>query len=257
MSGIGDFIHDVTHPADFLGNVGKHVSSAWKDYSGQTGQKSANQTNIALQKQQQDWEGMMSDTAVQRRSADLSAAGINPLLAAGSAADVPNVAPARVESTGKGIASAASSLVQTLAGSVNMLASAQQSRAMADYTAGAHTAQTVAETAKTGVEAEKVAQETRNLKEQFNVLLKETSLKEAQTAAARVAARVDAMTIAQKQALFPSFLEIQQNAARMSKSLTDKDVEMINSWIGTVGAAFRQASGGIQSTINAAGALLR
>lgn len=68
---------------------------------GSNAQKSANRTNVALQREQQNWEERMAGTAVQRRMADLKAAGINPMLAAKDGADTPNVAPAQVQSTGR------------------------------------------------------------------------------------------------------------------------------------------------------------
>jgi len=63
------------------------------------GQHKANRTNIRLQREQQQWEQMMSNTAVQRRKADIIAAGGNPAAAFvnGSEASTPTISPARVE----------------------------------------------------------------------------------------------------------------------------------------------------------------
>lgn len=62
-------------------------------------QSSANAKNVRLQREQQAWEERLSNTAIQRRAADIRRAGGNPALAFtnGSEASTPTVAPAKVE----------------------------------------------------------------------------------------------------------------------------------------------------------------
>lgn len=79
--------------------VGSFLLGGAQTASNYKAQKAANETNLKLQQRQLDWESNMSNTAVQRRRADIEAAGGNPALAFtnGQEASTPVLSPAQVE----------------------------------------------------------------------------------------------------------------------------------------------------------------
>lgn len=78
---------------------------------GHSAQRQANRTNIMLQREQRKWEEDMSNTAWQRGTKDMLAAGINPMVAfSQGGASTPNVSAATVQpedALARGVSSAA------------------------------------------------------------------------------------------------------------------------------------------------------
>ncbi|QXP08203.1 MAG: DNA pilot protein [Arizlama microvirus] len=84
-------------------------------HSARKAQKKANEQNIALQREQRDWEERMSNSAYKRGTADMLSAGLNPMLAySQGGANTPSVSAASVspeDAQGKAISSAGNKAV--------------------------------------------------------------------------------------------------------------------------------------------------
>lgn len=153
-------------------------------------QKSANDKNVGLSKEQMEWQTLMSNTAHQREVRDLKLAGLNPILSAtgGSGASTPSGSVGKVEAVDVGSSAKAASDAYAQYSQMNT----QQQNTMADTalksqqaalsrTQEASTAKQVeAQTIDNSVRAQKLAGEMRNTsadaasKEQANQLAKST-----------------------------------------------------------------------------------
>jgi len=143
----------------FLGPLGGIAGSVIGGLFGRSGQRSANEMNAQLAREQMAFQERMSSTAYQRAAKDLDAAGLNRILALGSPASSPAGAKAEFQNEDALLSEGIGKGVSNAMAAVQLKQSVKESNARI-MQLGAQTAKTNAETTLTGKRAEQVTQQT-------------------------------------------------------------------------------------------------
>ncbi|UDN67543.1 DNA pilot protein [robinz microvirus RP_41] len=178
------------------GDVGGPIHDVWDQFTGASQAHEANETSINL-----------ANTSVQRRKADLIAAGMNPMLAVGQGADTPGIRQA--PSLGEGVTRAveayktygASQLMKQQSSAA--AAKANLDNAQADFIRGGKTELTGAQTKLTQQEAENAKKTFDKIDAEIANIKKDTGVKAQEEALKVIEREIKALTERELRAILP------------------------------------------------------
>lgn len=195
---------------------------------GRSGQREANAQNLAIAREQMQFQERMSNTAYQRAAKDLEAAGLNRILALGSPASTPAGAKAEMQNENASLADSIGSGVSTALAAVKLRQEVKESNARIRQ-ADANTSFIQAKTLTEGPRAALVRQQVRTeVDRRANI--------RTNTDKARLDAQIKQLTQSQYQSADQFFREIMRNPVRNSdywaqKAYGSTQLGVVQKWL--------------------------
>lgn len=160
---------------------------------GRSGQREANAANLAIAREQMQFQERMSNTAYQRAAKDLEAAGLNRILALGSPASTPAGAKAEMQNENAALGDSLGSGVSSALAAVKLRQEVKESNArirQADANTDFITAKTKSEAPRAALLSEQVRTEvdrragirTQNQKHELDVQIRRLTKSQYQSA---------------------------------------------------------------------------